>query len=56
MDSSMVLEHWDAMVCCPKADIGIAVVDAIDAARSESNVTLTKPGLSVIISAVLISQ
>ncbi|KAG5059616.1 hypothetical protein JHK87_000645 [Glycine soja] len=33
-----------------KADIGIAVVDATDAARSASDIVLTEPGLSVIIS------
>ncbi|KAH9329953.1 hypothetical protein KI387_002061, partial [Taxus chinensis] len=36
-----------------KADIGIAVADATDAARSASDIVLTEPGLSVIISAVL---
>ncbi|KAL2905142.1 Plasma membrane ATPase 2 [Bienertia sinuspersici] len=36
-----------------KVDIGIAVVDATDAARSASDIVLTEPGLSVIISAVL---
>ena len=39
-----------------KADIGIAVADATDAARSASDIVLTEPGLSVIISAVLTSQ
>ncbi|KAL2895465.1 Plasma membrane ATPase 2, partial [Bienertia sinuspersici] len=39
-----------------KADIGIAVADATDAARSASDIVLTKPGLSVIISAVLTSR
>uniref|UniRef100_A0A8R7U463 P-type H(+)-exporting transporter n=1 Tax=Triticum urartu TaxID=4572 RepID=A0A8R7U463_TRIUA len=39
-----------------KADIGIAVADATDAARSASDVILTEPGLSVIISAVLTSR
>ncbi|XP_020973558.1 plasma membrane ATPase 2-like [Arachis ipaensis] len=34
-----------------KADIGIAVADATDAARSASDIVLTEPGLSVIISA-----
>ncbi|XP_020963925.1 plasma membrane ATPase 2-like [Arachis ipaensis] len=38
------------------ADIGIAVADATDAARSASNTVLTEPGLSVIISAVLTSR
>ncbi|XLS61979.1 hypothetical protein HN51_016207, partial [Arachis hypogaea] len=37
------------------ADIGIAVADATDAARSASDIVLTEPGLSVIISAVLTS-
>lgn len=32
-----------------KADIGIAVADATDAARSASDIVLTEPGLSVII-------
>ncbi|KAJ3698968.1 hypothetical protein LUZ61_002673 [Rhynchospora tenuis] len=39
-----------------KADIGIAVVDATDAARNASDIVLTEPGLSVIISAVLTSR
>ncbi|XP_065635278.1 ATPase 2, plasma membrane-type-like [Quercus suber] len=39
-----------------KADIGIAVADATDAARGASNIVLTEPGLSVIINAVLTSR
>ncbi|GMI99203.1 H(+)-ATPase 11 [Hibiscus trionum] len=39
-----------------KADIGIAVADATDAAHSASDIVLTEPGLSVIISAVLTSR
>ncbi|KAF9590219.1 hypothetical protein IFM89_031958, partial [Coptis chinensis] len=39
-----------------KADIGIAVTDAIDAARSAFDIVLIEPGLSVIISAVLTSR
>lgn len=39
-----------------KADIGIAVADATDAARSASDMVLTEPGLSVIVSAVLTSR
>lgn len=39
-----------------KADIGIAVSDATDAARSASDIVLTQPGLRVIISAVLTSR
>ncbi|KAI4355804.1 hypothetical protein L6164_004543 [Bauhinia variegata] len=39
-----------------KADIGIAVADATDAARSASDIVLTEPGLSVIVSAVLTSR
>uniref|UniRef100_A0A0A9CBW1 Uncharacterized protein n=1 Tax=Arundo donax TaxID=35708 RepID=A0A0A9CBW1_ARUDO len=39
-----------------KADVGIAVADSIDAARSASDIVLTEPGLSVIISAVLTSR
>ncbi|KAI7744683.1 hypothetical protein M8C21_033085 [Ambrosia artemisiifolia] len=38
-----------------RADIGIAVADATDAARGASNIVLTEPGLSVIVSAVLTS-
>ncbi|XP_073105066.1 plasma membrane ATPase isoform X2 [Elaeis guineensis] len=38
------------------ADIGIAVAGATDAARSASDIVLTEPGLSVIISAVLTSR
>ncbi|XVF27169.1 hypothetical protein REPUB_Repub14bG0083400 [Reevesia pubescens] len=39
-----------------KADIGIAVADATDAARSAADIVLTEPGLSVIVSAVLTSR
>ncbi|WCJ20826.1 Plasma membrane ATPase [Euphorbia peplus] len=39
-----------------KADVGIAVADATDAARSASDIVLTEPGLSVIVSAVLTSR
>ncbi|CAI7806870.1 unnamed protein product [Closterium sp. NIES-54] len=39
-----------------KADIGIAVDDSTDAARSASDIVLTEPGLSVIIHAVLTSR
>nr|AHK23067.1 plasma membrane ATPase 4 [Fagopyrum tataricum] len=39
-----------------EADIGIAVADATDAARGASDIVLTVPGLSVIISAVLTSR
>lgn len=39
-----------------RADIGIAVADATDAARGASDIVLTEPGLSVIISAVLTSR
>ncbi|PKU59855.1 plasma membrane ATPase 1 [Dendrobium catenatum] len=39
-----------------KADIGIAVADSTDAARSASDIVLTEPGLSVIISAILTSR
>ena len=39
-----------------KADIGIAVADATDAARSASDIVLTEPGLSMVVSAVLTSR
>lgn len=39
-----------------KADIGIAVDDSTDAARGASDIVLTEPGLSVIVSAVLTSR
>ena len=39
-----------------KADIRIDVADAIDAARSASDIVLTEPRLSVIVSAVLTSR
>ncbi|KAK6918648.1 hypothetical protein RJ641_017070 [Dillenia turbinata] len=39
-----------------KADIGIAVADSTDSARSASDIVLTEPGLGVIISAVLTSR
>ncbi|KAL5698609.1 P-type H(+)-exporting transporter [Ranunculus cassubicifolius] len=39
-----------------KADIGIAVSDSTDAARSAADIVLTEPGLSVIVSAVLTSR
>lgn len=35
-----------------KADAGIAVADATDAAKSAADIVLTKPGLSVIIDAI----
>jgi H+-transporting ATPase len=35
-----------------KADVGIAVANATDAARSAADIVLTKPGLSVIIDAI----
>ncbi|XXG56724.1 hypothetical protein AAC387_Pa03g4066 [Persea americana] len=39
-----------------KADIGIAVAGATDVARNASDIILTEPGLSVIISAVMTSR
>uniref|UniRef100_A0ACD5XH68 Uncharacterized protein n=1 Tax=Avena sativa TaxID=4498 RepID=A0ACD5XH68_AVESA len=39
-----------------KADIGIAVSDATDAARAAADIVLTEPGLSVIVGAVLTSR
>ena len=39
-----------------KADIGIVIADATDAARGASNIVLTEPGLIVIIIAVLTSR
>lgn len=39
-----------------KADIGIAVSDATDAARGASDIVLTKPGLGVIVSAIICSR
>ncbi|XP_052300256.1 ATPase 10, plasma membrane-type-like isoform X3 [Citrus sinensis] len=39
-----------------KADIGIAVADATEAARGAADIVLTEPGLSVICSAVLTSR
>ncbi|GKV50374.1 hypothetical protein SLEP1_g57081 [Rubroshorea leprosula] len=39
-----------------KADIGIAVANASDAARSAADIFLTEPGLNAIISAVLTSR
>ena len=39
-----------------KADIGIAVADATDAARAASDIVLLSPGLGVIISAILCSR
>eukprot|EP00184_Porphyridium_aerugineum_P000100 CAMPEP_0184708258 /NCGR_PEP_ID=MMETSP0313-20130426/37684_1 /TAXON_ID=2792 /ORGANISM="Porphyridium aerugineum, Strain SAG 1380-2" /LENGTH=1010 /DNA_ID=CAMNT_0027169843 /DNA_START=931 /DNA_END=3963 /DNA_ORIENTATION=+ len=39
-----------------KADIGIAVADATDAARAAADIVLTEPGLSVIIDAVIGSR
>ncbi|KAL8171611.1 hypothetical protein V2J09_023415 [Rumex salicifolius] len=46
----------ESIATLKKADIGIAVDDATDAARSASDIVLTEPGLSVIISAVLTSR
>lgn len=39
-----------------KADIGIAVSDATDAARGAADIVLTQPGLGVIVSAILCSR
>ncbi|KAM3231012.1 hypothetical protein ACQJBY_061272 [Aegilops geniculata] len=39
-----------------KADIGIAVSDATDAARAAADIVLTEPGLGVIVCAVLTSR
>ena len=39
-----------------KEDMGIAVADATDATRGASDIVLTEPGLSVIISAVFTSH
>ncbi|XP_024544580.1 plasma membrane ATPase-like [Selaginella moellendorffii] len=39
-----------------RADIGIAVADATDAARNAADIVLTLPGLSVIIHAILTSR
>ncbi|KAG0254275.1 plasma membrane H+-ATPase [Actinomortierella ambigua] len=39
-----------------KANVGIAVADASDAARSAADIVLTEPGLSVIIEAILGSR
>lgn len=39
-----------------RADIGIAVSDSTDAARSASDIILTEPGLNVIVTAVLTSR
>ncbi|KAG2699893.1 hypothetical protein I3843_07G208800 [Carya illinoinensis] len=62
--SSLLGQNKDASIAAlpvdelieKKADIGIAVADATDAARSASDIVLTEPGLSVIISAVLTSR
>ncbi|XP_076910915.1 ATPase 8, plasma membrane-type-like [Bidens hawaiensis] len=39
-----------------RADIGIAVSDSTDAARSASDIILTEPGLNVIVAAILTSR
>merc|ERR1719453_400276 len=39
-----------------RADIGIAVQGATDAARAASDIILTAPGLSVIVDAIVISR
>merc|ERR1719390_206049 len=39
-----------------KADVGIAVEGATDAARAASDLVLTAPGLSVIVDAIVISR
>ncbi|KAF3443188.1 hypothetical protein FNV43_RR12869 [Rhamnella rubrinervis] len=51
-----LIEKADGFAGVFLADIGIAVADATDAARSASDIVLTEPGLSVIISAVLTSR
>lgn len=39
-----------------KADIGIAVVGATDAAKSASDIILIEPGLNIIVSTVMTSR
>ncbi|CAF4602541.1 unnamed protein product, partial [Rotaria magnacalcarata] len=39
-----------------RANVGVAVADASDAARSAADIVLTEPGLSVIIEAILGSR
>ncbi|KAJ8541548.1 hypothetical protein K7X08_002364 [Anisodus acutangulus] len=56
MDGEEPLFLGPGYVSLKKADIGIAVDDATDAARSASDIVLTEPGLSVIISAGLTSR
>ncbi|KAF4353762.1 hypothetical protein F8388_024331 [Cannabis sativa] len=51
-----LIEKADGFAGVFPADIGIAVADATDAARGASDIVLTEPGLSVIISAVLTSR
>ena len=36
-----------------KADVGVAVADATDAARGAADIVLTEPGLSTIVTAVI---
>lgn len=52
----MTSDGVDDAPALKKADIRIAVADATFAARSASDIMLTEPGLSVIISAVLTSR
>ncbi len=39
-----------------KADVGIAVAGATDAARAAADIVLTDPGLSVVIHAIIIAR
>ncbi|AQK55785.1 ATPase 8 plasma membrane-type [Zea mays] len=52
VDSTNNVGHFQLVLTA----IGIAVDDATDAARSASDIVLTEPGLSVIVSAVLTSR
>lgn len=39
-----------------KADVGIAVEGATDAARAAADIVLTEPGLSTIVDAIILSR
>ena len=51
-DSAETIERVNDTPALKKADVGIAVHNATDAAKSSANIVLTKSGISVIVDAI----